>query len=47
MVIKAIKYFERGFYAQGMAFGGEEGAEKRPELMIIAYHSVSHCLFIR
>jgi len=27
MIIKAVKYFEKGFYAQGLAFGGEDGAE--------------------
>ena len=27
MVIKAVKFFEKGFYAQGFAFGGEEGAQ--------------------
>ena len=27
MIIKAVKYFEKGFYAQGMTFGGEDGAE--------------------
>ena len=26
-IIKAVKYFEKGFYAQGLAFGGEDGAE--------------------
>ena len=23
----AVKYFEKGFYSQGLAFGGEEGPE--------------------
>ena len=27
MIIKAVKYFEKGFYAQGLAFGGEDGTE--------------------
>ena len=27
MIIKAVKYFEKGFHAQGFAFGGEDGAE--------------------
>lgn len=25
MIFKAIKFFEKGFYSQGFAFGGEEG----------------------
>ena len=28
MIIKAVKYFEKGFYAQGMTFGGEDGADR-------------------
>ena len=27
MKIKAVKYFEKGFHAQGFAFGGEDGME--------------------
>ena len=27
MIIKAVKHFEKGFYSQGLAFGGEEGPE--------------------
>ncbi|MBR3641550.1 MAG: MBL fold metallo-hydrolase, partial [Oscillibacter sp.] len=27
MIIKAVKYFEKGFHAQGFAFGGEDGME--------------------
>ena len=27
MIFKAVKYFEKGFHAQGFAFGGEDGME--------------------
>ena len=27
MIIKAVKFFEKGFYAQGMVLGGEEGPQ--------------------
>ena len=27
MIIKAVKFVEKGFYAQGFAFGGEEGPQ--------------------
>ena len=27
MILKAVKFFEKGFYAQGFVFGGEDGAE--------------------
>lgn len=27
MIIKAVKFVEKGFYAQGMIFGGEEGPQ--------------------
>ncbi len=27
MILKAVKYFEKGFHAQGFAFGGEDGME--------------------
>ena len=27
MIIKAVKYFEKGFSAQGFVFGGEDGPE--------------------
>ena len=27
MIIKAVKYYEKGFHAQGFAFGGEDGME--------------------
>ncbi|MBO7361413.1 MAG: MBL fold metallo-hydrolase, partial [Clostridia bacterium] len=28
MKIKAVRFFEKGFYAQGFAFGGEDGMER-------------------
>ena len=27
MILKAVKFFEKGFHAQGFAFGGEDGME--------------------
>ncbi len=27
MIFRAVKYFEKGFHAQGFAFGGEDGME--------------------
>ena len=49
MIFKAVKYFEKGFHAQGFAFGGEDGMESFDNNVKYRASLQNHllCLWIR